>query len=82
VYGALVMQNRLVKIDQRTGGVVDLLDESDGLWNPASVAIGTRWRDRDHLYLTNYAVLPPVPPANFGPAVLAYDAGVPGRPFR
>ena len=82
VYGALVMQNRLVMIDQRTGAVLDLLDESQGLWNPASVAFGTRGRDRGRLYITNYAVLPPVPPANLGPAVLAYDAGVPGWPFR
>jgi sugar lactone lactonase YvrE len=82
VYGALVMQNRLVKIDQGTGAVVELLDESDGLWNPASVAFGARWRDRDRLYITNYAVLPPIPPASLGPAVLAYDAGIPGWPFR
>lgn len=82
VYGALVMQNRLVKIDQRTGAVVDLLDESDGLWNPASVAFGTHGRNRDRLYITNYAVLPPVPPANLGAAVLAYDTGAPGWPIR
>lgn len=82
VYGALVLQNRLVKIDLPSGDVTPLLDESDGLWNPASVAFGARWRDRDRLYITNYAVLDPVPPANVGPAVLAYDAGVPGWPFR
>lgn len=82
VYGALVFQNQLVKIDQRTGVVVSLLDESDGLWNPASVAFGASWRDRDRLYITNYAVLPPIPPANLGPAVLAFDAGVSGWPRR
>ena len=82
VYGALVFQNRLVKIDQRTGDVVSLLDESDGLWNPASVAFGVSWRDRDRLYITNYAVLPPVPPGNLGPAVLTFDGDVPGWPRR
>lgn len=34
------------------------------------------------VYITNYAVLPPVPPANLGPAVSGYDAGVRGWPFR
>lgn len=82
VYGALVFQNRLVKIDRRTGDVATLLDESDGLWNPASVAFGAGRRDRDRLYITNYAVVPPIPPANLGPAVLAFDAGVPGWPLR
>lgn len=82
VYGALVLENRLVKIDQRTGDVVSVLDESDGLWNPASVAFGASWRDRDRLYITNYAVLPPIPPANLGPAVLAFDAGASGWPHR
>lgn len=53
---------------------------SDGLWNPASVVFGPRWGDR--VYITNYAVLPPVPPANLGPAVSGYDAGVRGWPFR
>jgi hypothetical protein len=71
-----------VKIDQRTGDVVSLLDESDGLWNPASVAFGVSWRDRDRLYITNYAVLPPVPPGNLGPAVLTFDGDVPGWPRR
>lgn len=82
VYGALVLQNRLVRIDQRTGDVVSVLDESDGLWNPASVAFGAGRRDRHRLYITNYAVLPPIPPANLGAAVLAFDAGASGWPPR
>jgi sugar lactone lactonase YvrE len=82
VYGALVLQHRLVKIDPRTGTSTVLLDEDDGLWNPASVAFGPARRDRDRLFITNYAVLAPEPTANLGPAVLTYRIGLPGWPRR
>lgn len=82
VYAAVVLQNRLVRIDPRSGIVTPLLDESDGLWNPASVAFGPGWRDRGRLFITNYAVLAPEPAASLGPAVLTYRTGTRGWPFR
>lgn len=40
----------------------------DGLHNPASPTFGAG--ERDGLYLTNVAVLPPAPDAGLGPAIL------------
>lgn len=71
VHATLVIQNRLVRID-RDGSVKTLLTADDGLWNPASLAFGTGWR-WGRLFVTNYAVLDPVPPANLGPALLEVD---------
>lgn len=78
VYGALVLQNKLVTIQPDTGTATVVLDADDGLWNPASLAFGTARGERDSLYITNYAVLPPAPPANLGPAVLKLRTAVPG----
>ncbi|MEE8603695.1 SMP-30/gluconolactonase/LRE family protein [Euzebya tangerina] len=72
VYATLVLQNRLVRIEGRTGAVVTLLDADDGLWNPASVALDPTRRRGSRLLLTNYAVLGPEPPSSLGPAVLSY----------
>lgn len=74
-----------VRIDPRRGTVTTLFDEEDGLWNPASLAFGTAARDRRSLYVTNYAVLPPAPAGNVGPALVRIDvpvpaAAVPSRP--
>lgn len=82
VYGALVLQNTLVTINPDTGTAEVVLDADAGLWNPASVAFGAARGDRDSLYITNYAVLPPEPPANLGPAVLKLSTGVPGWRLR
>lgn len=81
VYAALVLQNQLVRIDPSDGSHEVLLTADDGLHNPASVAFGAGRGTRRSLYVTNYAVLPPVPPASLGPAVLRVDVGVPGRPL-
>lgn len=78
VFAALVLVHRLVRIDVRSGDVTPLLDADDGLWNPASVTFG-HGSDRSTLLVANYAVLPPVPTANLGPAVLAVDVGGPPR---
>jgi hypothetical protein len=75
VYAALVLQNRLVRIDPRTGTATQLLDEDDGLWNPASIAFGSTQRDQARLFIANYAVLAPEPAASLGPAVLTYRDG-------
>lgn len=81
VYALLVLIHDLVRIDPATGDVTLLADENDGLWNPASLAFGTGKGDRQSVFITNYAVLPPIPPDNLGPAILALDVGVPGLPI-
>ena len=75
------MQKQLVRIDPDTGEEETLLTEEDGLWNPSSLAFGTAEGDTHGLYLVNYAVLPPAPESNVGPAVLKLDVGVEGRPL-
>jgi len=80
VYALLVLQNKLVRIDPTDGTYTILLTEEDGLWNPASIAFGTGKGDRESIFITNYAVIPPGSDI-FGPAVLKYDVGVPGLPL-
>lgn len=80
VYALLVMQNQLVRINPSDGSHEVLLTEEDGLWNPASLVFGTGEEDRQHLYIANYAVIPPEPANSLGPAVLRYDVGVDGLP--
>jgi sugar lactone lactonase YvrE len=82
IYAALVLQNQLVKIDADDGSLQVLATADDGLHNPASVVFGTTEGDRTNLYVTNYALLPPIPDASAGPAVLRYDVGVEGLPLR
>lgn len=81
VYALLVLQNKLVRIDPTRGTTALLLDQDDGLWNPASLAFGTGKGDRKSLFISNYAVLPPEPASSLGPAVLKVDVGVPGLPL-
>lgn len=80
VYALLVLQNTIVRIDPTDGSYTVLLTGDDGLWNPASIAFGTGKGDRESIFITNYAVLPPGSDI-FGPAVLKYDVGVPGLPL-
>ena len=80
VYALLVLQNKLVRIDPTDGTFTVLLTEEDGLWNPASIAFGTGKGERESIFITNYAVIPPGSDT-FGPAVLKYDVGVPGLPL-
>jgi sugar lactone lactonase YvrE len=81
VYAMLVIQNKLVRIDPSNGASTVLLTGEDGLHNGASITFGTGKGDRESVFMTNFAVLPPVPPNSFGPAVLQYDVGVPGLPL-
>ncbi|MGD8751913.1 MAG: hypothetical protein PVG14_10850 [Anaerolineales bacterium] len=81
VYALLVLQNKLVRIDPTDGSFTTLLSEEDGLWNAASIAFGTGKGDRESIFISNYAVLPPEPANSLGPAVLKYDVGVPGLPL-
>jgi len=81
VYALLVLQHKLVRIDPDDGTITLLLDEEDGLWNPASLAFGTERGDQKSLFIANYAVLPPEPTNSLGAAVLEYDVGVQGLPL-
>lgn len=81
VYTLLVLQNKLAKIDPTNGSYTILLTEEDGLWNASSLAFGTGKGDRESIFITNYAVLPPEPENSLGPAVLKVDIGVPGLPL-
>jgi sugar lactone lactonase YvrE len=81
IYAALVIQNQLVKIDLDDGSSTTLLTEADGLYNPASLAFGTGKGERQRLFFTNFAVLPPEPAASLGPAILSLDVDVPGQPL-
>lgn len=78
IYATLVLNHQLVRID-RDRSVEVLLTAADGLWNPASLAFGTDGHQRSTLYIANYAVLPPEPPGNLGPAILSVDVGVRGQ---
>jgi sugar lactone lactonase YvrE len=75
VYALLVLPHKLVRIDPADGTTTPLLSEEDGLWNPASIVFGTQESDADSIFITNYAVLPPEPTNNLGPALLKYDVG-------
>jgi sugar lactone lactonase YvrE len=79
IYAALVLQSKLVRINAVNGDVVELATADDGIDEPASLAFGTGRGDRQSLFVTNYAVMPPE--AGFGPAVLKMDVGVPGLPL-
>jgi sugar lactone lactonase YvrE/pimeloyl-ACP methyl ester carboxylesterase len=81
IYAPLVMQNKLVRIDPTDGSVTVLLTGDDGLHNPASIVFGTGKDNQESVFLTNYAVLPPEPPASPGPAVLKFDVSVAGLPL-
>ncbi len=78
VYALLVLQDKLVKINPTDGSFITLLTDEDGLHNPASIVFGVGDGDQESIFFVNYAVLPPVPSASLGPAVLKLDVGVPG----
>jgi hypothetical protein len=63
VYALLVLQNKLVRIDPTDETFTTLLTEEEGLWNAASIAFGTGKGDRESIFISNYAVLPPEPTA-------------------
>jgi sugar lactone lactonase YvrE len=81
VYALLVLQNKLVRIDPTDGTITTLLTEEDGLWNGASLAFGTGKGNKESIFISNYAVLPPEPTNSLGPAILKLDVGVPGLPL-
>ena len=82
IFALLVLQNKLMRIDPVDGSHVELLNVDDGLYNPASITFGTGKGNRQQVFLSNFALIPPPPSDNsFGPGVLSYDVGVPGLPL-
>jgi sugar lactone lactonase YvrE len=79
VYGALVLQNKLVKINPDNGKVEVLLTDKDGLSNPASLAFGTGKHYRKTIFFTNFSLIDPT--FGKGPAVLKFNVCVPGLPL-
>ena len=63
---------------RRTSSFTTLLTEDDGLYNSASIAFGTEQGDRESVFITNFALLPPAPANSLGPAVLKLDVGAEG----
>jgi sugar lactone lactonase YvrE len=80
IYGALVLQNQLVKIDPVDGEVTVILTASEGLDMPASLAFGTGKGDRETVFFTNFSLLG-TNPTGIGPAILKVDVGIPGLPL-
>ncbi len=81
VFALLVIQHKLVRIDPEDGSYTVLLTEEDGLYNPASIAFGTGKGNRQKVFISNFALLPPVPNASLGPGILSYYVGTPGLPL-
>jgi sugar lactone lactonase YvrE len=81
VFALLVLQHKLVRIDPGDGSHTVLLTDEDGLFNPASIAFGTGGGDRQYVFLSNFALLPPEPANSLGPGVLKYNVGSPGLPL-
>lgn len=79
IYAALVLQDKLVKIDPIDGQVTEILTVDDNLDEPASLAFGTGKGDRQSIFITNFALIPE--DGGFGPAILKIDIGVPGAPL-
>jgi sugar lactone lactonase YvrE len=80
VYGALVLQNELVKIDHENKKITVLATPNDGLDMPASPAFGTGKCNQQTLFFTNFALLG-TNPTGYGPAVLKIWIGTPGLPL-
>ena len=81
VFALLVLTHKLVRIDPSDGSYTVLLTEEDGLFNPASIAFGTAGDDRQYVFLSNFALLPPEPANSLGPGVLKYYVGSTGLPL-
>ncbi len=79
IYAVLVLQSKFVQIDPVDGDVTELLTVDDNLDEPASLAFGTGKGNRQSVFVTNFAVVPPE--AGYGPAVFKVDLGVPGLPL-
>lgn len=81
IFALLVLQHKLVRIDSDDGSLTVLLTADDGLFNPASIAFGTGKGNRQDVFVSNFALLPPEPANSLGAGVLKYGVGTPGLPL-
>jgi hypothetical protein len=81
VFALLVLTHKLVRIDPSDGSHTVLLTDEDGLFNPASIAFGTGEGDRQYVFMSNFALLPPEPANSLGPGVLKYNVSSLGLPL-
>lgn len=77
IWAVVITQSRLIRIDPDTGEVNTAATFDDGLDFPASLAFGTGKGARQSVYISNYAIGPPI---GAGPGVLRVDVAVPGQP--
>ena len=80
IYGALVLQSKLIKISHDDAEITVLLTVADGIDAPASLAFGTGKGDRQTLFFTNFALLG-TSPGGYGPAIMKIGVGTPGLPL-
>lgn len=81
LYATLNVQNRIVRIDLRSGEVTELA-AGDGLDFPASLAFGTTRNLQQTVFITNFALFDdPEDPTPPGPGVVRLDVGAVGRPL-
>ena len=78
IYGVVITQSKLVKIDAQTKEIKTLATAEDGLDFPASLSFGTGKGDRQSVFVTNYAI---GPPGGTGPALMKVKVGEPGLPL-
>ena len=78
IYGAVITQSKLVKIDAQTKEITTLATAADGLDFPASLSFGTGKGDRQSVFVTNYAI---GPPGGTGRALMKVEVGEPGLPL-
>lgn len=78
IYGVVIAQSKLVKIDAQTKEITTLATAADGLDFPASLSFGTGKGDRQSVFVTNYAI---GPPGGTGPALMKVEVGEPGLPL-
>lgn len=78
VWVPVIVQSTLVRISADGSTLDTVLTADDGLDFASSNAFGTGRGNRKTMYLVNFAV---GPPGGTGPALLAFDAGVPGDPL-
>jgi sugar lactone lactonase YvrE len=78
VWVPVIVQSTIVRISADGSSLDTVLTSDDGLDFASSDAFGTGRGNRKTLYAVNFAI---GPPGGTGPALLAFDLGVPGDPL-
>ncbi|NIP80123.1 MAG: hypothetical protein GWM90_13240 [Gemmatimonadetes bacterium] len=80
LYAAVNIQNRIIRVDPRTGAITDLA--SDGVDFPAALAFGTSRGLQKTVFITNFAFVDVPGDADpAGPGIARLHVGVPGQPL-